>query len=483
MLITGQLPIPRQLDDVVFDCFGLLVGKSEVDLSIADRIDGFAIEKNIPANTDIKVVFFLNNVWCKVTGVESGLLVPIATQTLTAETVLAEGNSIWDLERYTSVPDLLGKKFKVAIALWAESPDVVPKIKLGIKCRSAANQYVKTVTSELFAFAQESEITSISQSVIQKDGGTVEVLAKLRKANGDASEWEALSAVKGQLATGIQFQGTLSVSDIGKSLAQLSTVATEYSPANGIVGAGTVDIVSITENWNIPLASVRMMVRHKRLRDSILRGYVAFRTTPVAVIGEIIGVGNGEWGSYDVSHKNGIHQDTVKVYFDGVRQYSGHNVNAASGRIHCAAPEGAVIVVDYEYGWNLEVWEELRRSAIRPGVDYDTTEFRYERPLLALPASICATKVSMETVGGHAEGENIGVGVGAVRTYMLQHIARAWTMCVYVDGVQQPPSAFIVAEDGCSVRLSAPKKAIITVDYDWISETPAVYQFVSLFAE
>lgn len=483
MIIKAPQPIRWQIDDVVFDYSGLVTTKNEIDLSAADRVDGFAIQKTAPLNTDIKVVLYVNNVWCKITGFETGALAPVTTQSLTAESVLEQGNTVADLERFTSLPELAGKKIKMAIALWAEDPDIVPQLKLALKCRSAANQYTKTITSEMYPFAQESELTSLTASTTKKDGGTVDVVAKVKKANGEESDWAPLATYKGQLATAIQFKGTLAVTEIGKSLAQLSTASAEYSPASGIVGAGTVDIVSITENWNIPLASVRMVVRHKRLQDSILRGHVAFRTTPVSIIGEALGVGTGELASYDVQHKAGIHQDTVKVYFDSARQYSGYEVNAASGRIHCTAPEGCVVSVDYEYGWNMEIWQEMANSGTRLGIEYDTTEYRYTRPLNADPASICATKITMETIGGSTEGEELGIGTGAVRTYLLGHIARAGTMTVFVDGQALPSSAWVLAEDGKSIRVSAAKKAVITADYNWISETPQVYQFASLFAE
>ena len=81
------------------------------------------------------------------------------------------------------------------------------------------------------------------------------------------------------------------------------------------------------------------------------------------------------------------------------------------------------------------------------------------------------------------EGEELGTGTGQIRTYLLAHIAKAGTMDLRVDDIVLPASAWLLAEDGKSVRVSAAKKAVITADYDWISETPIVYQFVSLFAE
>lgn len=483
MIIKSQQPIRWQIDDVIFDYSGLLTSKTDIDLSQVDTVEGFSVSGIQPAGTDCRIAIFANNVWCKVTGFETGSLVPLATQSITIESVLAEGNTVEELKRFTSLPELAGKKIRLAVALWAEIPENAPTIKLALKCKNANNQYSKTLTSEMYAFAQESEITAIASKSEIKDGGTLELLAKIRKADGSESDWNTLTAYKGQLASGIQYKATFSVGAIGTAYAYLSGVATEYSPASGIVGAGTVDIISVTENWNIPLASVRMSVRHKRLQDSVLTGYVAFRTSPTSVIGETVGIGMGEMGSYDLANKIGIHQDTVKVYYDSARQYSGFEVNAASGRIHCTAPAGSVVTVDYEYGWNQETWEPLTNTGTRQGINYDTTEYRYTRPISAPPASICATKISLETVSGTSEDEELGTGTGQTRTYLLAHIAKAGTMDLRVDGIVLPASAWLLAEDGKSVRVSAAKKAVITANYEWISETPIVYQFASLFAE
>lgn len=483
MIIKTPQPIRWQIDDVVFDYSGFVTTKTDIDLSQVDTIEGFAVSGVQPSGTDCRIAILANNVWCKITGFETGSLAPLTTQTITTESVLEEGNTIEELKRFTSLPELAGKKVKLAIALWAETAENTPTLKLALKCKNANNQYTKTLTSEMYTFAQESEITAITSKLDTKDGGTLDLLAKVRKADGSESEWSALATHKGQLATGIQYKATFSVGAIGTAYAYLSGIATEYSPASGIVGAGTVNIISVTENWNIPLVSVRMSVRHKRLQDSVLTGYVAFRTLPTSVIGETAGIGTGELASYDLTHKNGIHQDMVKVYFDSARQYSGFEVNAASGRIHCTAPTGSVVTVDYEYGWNQETWEPLANTGTRQGINYDTTEFRYTRPLSALPASICTTKICMETVSGTSEGEELGIGTGQTRTYLLAHIAKAGTMSLRVDDAVLPASSWLLAEDGKSVRVSAAKKAVITADYDWISETPIVYQFASLFAE
>ncbi len=483
--ITKPQTIRWQIDTVVFDYSGSVSSKTDIDLSDVDTVEGFGVAGTQPLGTDCRIAILANNVWCKITGFEAGSLTPLATQSITTESILTEGNTVEELKRFTSLPEFAGKKIRLAVALWAEIPENAPTIKLALKCKNANNQYTKTLTSEMYPFAQESEITAITSKFEIKDGGTLELLAKIRKADGSESDWNTISAHKGQLALGIQYKATFSVGTIGTAYAYLSGIATEYSPASGIVGAGTVDIISVTENWNIPLASVRMSVRHKRLQDSVLTGYVAFRTLPTSVIGETVGIGTGELGSYDLQNKSGIHQDTVKIYYDSTRQYSGVEVNAASGRVHCTAPIGSVVTVDYEYGWNQETWEPLTNTGTgtRQGINYDTTEFRYTRPISAPPASICATKICMETVSGTSEGEELGTGTGQIRTYLLAHIAKAGTMDLRVDDIVLPASAWLLAEDGKSVRVSAAKKAVITADYDWISETPIVYQFVSLFAE
>ena len=56
------------------------------------------------------------------------------------------------------------------------------------------------------------------------------------------------------------------------------------------------------------------------------------------------------------------------------------------------------MTVDYEHGWDSEVWTEMEEQSTILGLDYDSTEFLFFLPPDQAAQSICAVKVELETV-------------------------------------------------------------------------------------
>jgi hypothetical protein len=219
------------------------------------------------------------------------------------------------------------------------------------------------------------------------------------------------------------------------------------------------------------------------LTDAAIKAYTAFRAIPSVVLGEDAGVGNGETKSFDLAHAQGIRLDSVRVYYDGARVYSGIEVNTEIGRVTCAAPAGAVVTVDYEYGWDNGVWNEMEPTGTVPSLDHDETEYRYVRPSGASLASVVAVKIALETTDGHIEDEAIGTGAGSLKTYLLTHAVKNGAITAAADETDLPAGSVSLSDDAKSVRIAAPSGAVLTASYDWISETPTVYQFVAVFGE
>jgi hypothetical protein len=226
-----------------------------------------------------------------------------------------------------------------------------------------------------------------------------------------------------------------------------------------------------------------MTVKHAPLKDSRLKAYVSFRDQPTVVHGEQVGIGNGETSTFQFANPNGIKYDSVRVYFDGQRIYSGFEVNTEVGRITCLAPDGTVVTSDYEYGWTAEVWHEMDPSGTIPTLDHDMTEYRYLSPSDGVPKSLCAVKVAMEMTDGHIDLESVGTGTGKLKTYPLVHIVKDGAITVYANSSPLAATHWALADDAKAIRAAATAGAALTVEYDWISETPVVYQFIAVFGE
>ena len=474
--------IRRSHDTGVFmDRRGIIKTKQPLDLSRATSVEGFVIGGVDTSKTLRRFAFSIDENWYRLSSDAS--LVSLTEQDASTECVLEEGNSAAQLHALSSIPAFAGKKIGVAIALQAPIEGEAPTVSLAIKCKNTDDTPEKEFLSQAYAFEHESEVLDIVTDMIVSDGGKIDLKAKLTKQDGSETEWIKLSDCKGQMAKGIMYRAVLTAETIGVSKSQLNSVLVKYGNANEKTGNGVANIVSITRNWNIPIASVRMTVRHSSLIDSKLSGAVAFRTTPAWISGEEIGIGTGELVSYPLTHSNGIHQDTVRLYFDGKRQYSGFEVNAESGRIHCAAPLGERVTADYEYGWNTEIWQEMIPSGTRRDANYDNTEFRFNRPNKQDEMSVCAVKIVMETQRGSSEGEAIGIGTGEAKSYKIQHAAQPDSIMVFVDGAPVSSAIWCLSDDSRNIKIAAPKKSNITIDYLWTSEVTEVYQFAAIFAE
>lgn len=478
------------LDEAVLDRRGMIRTRdgSELDCSGATSVEGIEVGGSEPYGTKRRVAFRVGGAWgvLEPSGTPgTALFVPFLEQGISANSVIDEGNTAGELQAFSSIPDFAGKKVGLAVALCAKlDVSEMPSLSLALKCRNVNDTFVKVLNSPELDFGTVSEISFARVDQASSNGGSVSVKARLTLQDGTVTDWMNVSEIEGRAARKVQYQATLQAETIGASVAVLNSVLTEYTRGIGIIsGKGTVEIVSVTRNWNIPLRSLRLRVRHARLKDSVLSCHVAFRDLPKAVVGENVGVGTGETATHQLAHVGGLHHDSLRVYFDGVRQYAGYEFNAEVGRVTCAAPVGAVMTVDYEYGWGMEEWQVMRNNGTVPGLDFNATEFVYALPPGSTPKSICAVKIALETTGGTERGEALGEGAGALRSYPLAHVAKQGSPVVYADGVRLPDTAWGLSLDGTMLRVFASSGAALTADYEWLSETPKVRQFVAVFAE
>jgi hypothetical protein len=140
-----------------------------------------------------------------------------------------------------------------------------------------------------------------------------------------------------------------------------------------------------------------------------------------------------------------------------------------------------VITVDYEYGWTQEIWHEMEATGTIPALEYDQTEYKFLLPPADVAKSICTIKIILEVVDGHIDAEAIGTGADLMRTYRLSHIVKDGKATVYANSVKI--TNWALSDDAKSIKVAAAAGTALTVDYDWISETPEVYQFIAVFAE
>jgi hypothetical protein len=469
--ITTQEPIKWNIDQAVSDLSGLISVPGGLDCAAATSVTGLVVSGTEPAGTTRKAGFTVDGDFYKLDS--DGSLIPITS-------VEDEGNTADELAEISSIPGFAGKSVGVTVYLYAEDPEgAMPTFGIKAIGVSSQQQTIKTELSPVYNLGSGAKIIKLEAKTTVSGDGTAVVEASI-----DEGPWGALSSFAGVPASTVQFRATLTAPTIGVSSAKVESATLQYRTGDNLVsGAGVAEIVSVTDNWHIGVRQCRMTVNHKRLADSLMKAYVSFRDTPLVVSGELIGTGTSETKAYSLAHPLGVKYDSVMVYFDSQRVYDGFEVNTAVGRVTCAAPVGASITVDYEYGWASEEWREMSLNRTVPTLEYDQSEFKYSLPLNEDAKSICAVKIALEVTEGHTDDEVMGTGSGATRTYRLSRAAKVGQIAVYAGGVALPATAWALSTDGRSVIAAANAGAVLTADYDWISETPEVYQFISVFAE
>lgn len=481
--MTKDAPIRYQIDRLMSDISGLLVTNpgSELDCTHVSSVTGFSLTGAEPSGTARRVAFRVENAWNRLQ--PDGVLQPLSTQAVSVESLLKEGNTVTELEEIANIAEFVGKKIGVAVALHADDPDgAMPTFGLSIKTQTLSAQTEKAELSPIYTLPADSILQKLDAKTTVSNGGTANVEAKITKPDGTSSEWLPLDSHVGAKAASIQFRTTLTAPNIGTSSASLEWVLVQYSSGRH-AGGGVSEIISLTQDWQMPIRQCRMTVQHSKLEKTKQRAFVAFRERPVVVVGENVGVGNGEPKTFQLAHVAGVKYDSVRVYFDGQRVYQGFEVNTEVGGVSCTAPEGTVVTVDYEYGWGTETWSEMSSSGTTPGLDRDSTEYRFVLPHGAQPHSICAVKLAHEITTGRIEGEFIGTGSRRMRTYPLEGIVNGGKISVLADGVELDAKSWVLSNDSRSVRAAAAEGAALTANYDWVSETPVIYQFVAVFSD
>lgn len=461
---------------------GLLATKPDkgLDCTGMTSVDGFEITGIQPSGTERRFGVQIDGVWSRIES--DGTLTELMEQSISADALLHEGNTAEELLALTSVPALVGKKVGLAVALSAPGEDAaMPTAGIGIKCKSPVPVTRKVEESPLFALADETLLISLSSLTEVDAGGTAVVEAQATKPDGTVSEWAPVSAFNGTKANAIRFRATLDAPQIGVSIAKAIHASLQYRSGDDIVsGVGVATLISITEDWYDSVGDCRLTAVHPPLADAKISARCALREKTSVAKGEHLGLGTGERKTYQLAHTDGISYDSLAVYYDGVRQGSGYELNTEVGRVTLTAPENAVVTADYVYGWTQEEWIEMPVSGFVRTPENDRTEYKVLLPGTA-QKSICAVRIDLETTEGNAEKEPLGTGTGKDRVYPLAHIVKDGMISVFADDAALPQESWVLREDNRSVAVAAPAGQQITATYDWVSETPRVGKFIAVF--
>lgn len=467
----------------------LIAPKTPINLLDKSKVKGFTIAGIQPADTNRRVAFKVDDKWNKLS--TEGALTPLQTQEITADSVLAEGNTVEELTALTNVPSLAGKLVYPAIALYAsEKAEVMPTFGMTVNAEidTTVDVYTKTDYSQEFVLHNKHDVLVKSVTVGSNAKGNGKVTLKARYAT-----FNETAADKGaeQTETWSDYVDILSVINVkchklqikadyqvsvtdGSDSATLNNVIVTYAKDVVAKADGTTDLVTLTEKFTNNLTYVHAYIKHKKLIDADLKAYVRLQKTPKKADFKLIGYGTGERKTYKVTD-SGINQDSLMVYVDGKAVYD-FDFNTETSEITLVADVDAPINATYEYGWELFSYAEMQKgvSQINDSGAY-TTEYSYTIPAHDGEYTVTAIKYELIRPEGKVTNETIGVGTGKRQIIQLPHYARKET--IVCNG------KWYYDYDSKRLTVIAPEKEPIVISYDWIAESPEVYGVAAGWAD
>lgn len=482
--IKDQNNIRYTIDNFYKELSGVCISKPSVvfDCSKATQVKGFSLNTNQPAGTKIFVAFNTGSGWGNLSS--SGTLSVFSQSEPDFDTLERFANTPDQLKAISSVPDFVGKSVRFAVGLYSPDPDnSIPSFSCSIKCTTGSQLLSVSDTSPEFELSENSQISGIEITPNSSGNASVNVTGRVR-SNGSWSPWQSVQSLAGLSADAVQLQAVYSVQALNSGSAAISQAKIIYTNNSGkISGMASGEIVSLTEDWYMNVRQCRLTLKHQPLESANIRAFVAFRQQPAVILGENLGIGTGTRKTFQLKNVKGLKYDTVRVYYDGVRVYSGYEVNCEVGRVTCSAPDGAVVTCDYEHNWENELWHEMTLTQRQSLLDYDTSEFRFLLPKDNVSRSICAVKISLDMASGHINNEVLGLGTGKTQTYQLAHQVRDGRLTLTANSNAISNKNWRILDDAHFVKITAPLGQTIRASYDWISNSPLIWQFAAVFSE
>ena len=463
-----------------YESAGLLISTQPLNLLGKTHVTSFKILGIEPENTSRHVAFKIDDIWNKLT-INSGVatLSPLPTQAITASSLIAEGNTVAELEAVTNCSPFVGKLVYPAIALYAsDEAEVMPTFGMAIKAEidTTVNVYSYTDYSQEYVISdgEDVSIISIVAETDLKGNGNVNITARI-KQGGTWSEYMALNAAQMQQASAIQLKAVYTVQNTdGSDSAKITGVVIKYNTAGAATSNGTTDIVTVTQCFTNDLVYVHAYCRHKELIDAKINAFCSIRKQPQKKVMYQFGNGTGELKTYSLPD-SGINQDTLIVYIDG-KETGNFGYNTETSEITITADKDSTLSASYEYGWEMSNWVAMQQgvSQVNNSGNY-TTQYTYTIPIHDGKYTVTAIKFELERPEGHVDNEIIGVGTGKRQIIKLPHIARKET--IVCNG------KWSYDYDSQRLTIIAPEGDDIVISYDWIAESPQIQAIAAGWAD
>jgi len=464
-----------------------------IDLENYSTVTGLSIASEEPTGTAARFVLSLDNGNWQAYDTTNTTWADVATQTLTADSVLTEGNTKAELLALTAtqLDRFAGHVVNIAVAMSkSDTTNNIPSIT-SIKFNGQSNDMLTKKTVEgpeisLTDLNADVEIMDIHVDKEEVAGGTVTVLAATKDKDGnwaDYVDYTDLLTSPATMAKAIKFKAVLTSPTPGTSSATIRSVTIKHRTDNVAVFSEGVG-VCLTKTYNFinPISRAHLMVKHPLVPDTEITAQIALRESPNTVTGEVLGTGTGAVQTATLAHTENLASHNFALYFDGVQQSAAnYSYSPTDGQVTFTAAAGVSVTADYIYGWTDEVFVDMTHDTEYPDKDDNNLvddQFDYVAGENDPRGSVGTVRVTLTQKTGTVTGEVLGTGTGVQQGFKLAHHAKAETITVL------PAEATWKFKDNTDVLLvTAPQGAAISVSYDWAARTNYLESIACIFNE
>lgn len=458
---------------------------NQADATLWATVAGFDISTTEPAGTKAKyLVRPAGGSWMKY-NTTTATFEAAATQTPTAESALAEGNTKAELLAVTSAEKLAifaGKKADIFVGVSAaDTATVMPTFSyFDFKGTTGSTVLETTVTSDAIRLTETGkavEILDIKTVTTATANAAVDVNASIQNENGEWSDWKEYTDYITSPATkavSIKLQGKLTVDTVGTAEASLTSVTVKHRTEDvAVFTEGTGTCISKTYTFTEDMTAAHLMIKHPTVLDTVVNAYITLRAKPVNVTGELLGVGTGASQTAVLKNTNNIASHGFVLYFDDEPQTANlYAMSSNDGKVTWTAPMGVKVTADYIYNWQKENFVPMSRDASYPDTlnpNMVDEQFNYQAAADTDPkGAVAAVRVDLEQGKGTVTDEAVGTGNGALQAFTLAHKAKPETLVVKIDGVATTDYMYKDATRTLFVSAAQDKK--ITASYKWAAD-------------
>lgn len=465
---------------------------SEADCSGFQEVEAIVVTATEPAGTKVRFVTKAgnNSNWQKY-DTDTSAWKDVATQDITGESVISEGNTKEELETLGSaaLSGFTGKKINFAAGLQMESGGSSPTLTgITVSGKTGSRQTEMNMVSDVIPLTETGSPVSILTIDVDKTeslGGTVAVLASIKT---DANTWtdytnfENYITAPATTALAIRFKANFKVTNPGTSVAKLNSVTVKHrTDSISTFSEGTGVCVTKTYNFDYTVGRAHLMVKHPMVPDTEFTAEIALRPAPIPVVGETLGKGTGEQQTVTLAHTEGLASHDFKLYFGEEVQTAGYSFSPNTGNVTFVAPLGAIISADYTYGWSKETFVPMTHDS-QYADKYDNAlvddQFDYIAGADDPKGTVGTLQVSITQKQGVVENELLGKGTGVLQSFRLPHHAKPETIVVAANGAE-----WLYREVTDTLLITAPIGEEIRISYEWAARTNYIESIVAIFNE